>query len=159
MASHAGIEQRGAERRVLRLNVTVSSDGEAASASVDDLSRTGLRIETGGRLSVGEEIVVELPNGKLIEARIVWADRPRYGCEFVTPISKAIFGAIVLGAGTDAPPPVEKYRIEEVAVGMDLEVLAQWTMEFEQGASKRGERLLAFRYKEGKIVAMIARLN
>src|SRR5687768_9929788 len=81
---HAG-EQRGAARRSLRLEVEGSTVVGQSRAIIRNLSETGLLLESETALAVGEELLVELPQAGAVPARVVWARRPFFGCEFVRP--------------------------------------------------------------------------
>ncbi len=157
-----GADLRSSERRVLRLTVSLSTAGDGIDALIHDLSNTGLRIETGAKLAIGDELLVDLPDDNLIEARVVWNNDNSYGCEFLSPIAKGVFGAAVLRAPFEVPTPADSYRIEEVPLGSlaDTNELAQWYADFEGRKSASGEQLVGFRNDpDGQIVALIARLN
>ena len=157
-----GAELRSAERRVLRLSVSLSKADDGIDATVHDLSKSGLRIETDADLAVGEELMVDLPGDNLIEARVVWHRENSYGCEFVSPIAKSVFGAAVLRAPFETPSPAGAFRIEEVILGarVDADELAQWYADFEERKSASGEQIVGFRNDpDGQIIALIARLN
>lgn len=157
-----GAELRTAERRVLRLSVSLSTVDSGIDALIHDLSHTGLRIETGASLSVGEELLVDLPDDNRIEARVVWNKGKSYGCEFLSPIPKGVFGATVLRAPFEIPPAANSFRIQEIALGsqVDANDLAQWYADFESRKSASGEQLVGFRNDpDGQIVALVAKLN
>lgn len=158
----ANAELRGAERRVLRLTVSLSTAEDGTDALIHDLSNTGLRIETDANLAVGDALLVDLPDDNRAEARVVWKKDASYGCEFLKPIAKGVFGAAVLRAPFEVPQEASSFRIEEVALGsgMDASELAQWYSDFESRKSASGEQLVGFRHgPDGQIVALIARLN
>ena len=94
-------EQRRTPRRTLRLDV----DG-GASATVRNLSETGLLIESPDALEVGDRVSLDLPVAGPAEARVIWARAPFYGCEFARPVSRAAVSAALLRAPIEEPPVV-----------------------------------------------------
>ncbi|QGN53316.1 PilZ domain-containing protein [Novosphingobium sp. Gsoil 351] len=92
------VEQRRTPRRTLRLDI------DGATATVRNLSETGLLIESPNGLEVGDRVSIDLPMADLSEARVIWARAPFYGCEFVSPISRAAVSAALLRAPIDEPP-------------------------------------------------------
>lgn len=100
MAIDATFEQhddRDAERRTLRLGVSARLGGDGAlSATVRNLSQSGLLIETAVELAEGETIVVALPEAGETVARVVWSDAPLFGCRFDTAIPAAAVSAALL---------------------------------------------------------------
>jgi transcriptional regulator with XRE-family HTH domain len=104
MATPAAIEERGAShtrrgsaRVRLNLNVTATSaGGEETPALVHDLSSSGLLIETAAKLSLGNKLVVALPEADDVEATIVWQSEALFGCRFDKPLGQAALGAAQL---------------------------------------------------------------
>lgn len=94
-------EQRRTPRRTLRLNV----EG-GATATVRNLSETGLLIESPDALEVGDRVSLDLPVAGLAEARVIWARGSFYGCEFARPVSRAVVSAALLRAPIDEPPVI-----------------------------------------------------
>ena len=92
-------EQRRTPRRTLRLDV----DG-GATATVRNLSETGLLIESPDALAVGDRVSLDLPVAGTAEARVIWARAPFYGCEFARPVSRAVVSAALLRAPIEEPP-------------------------------------------------------
>ena len=92
-------EQRRTPRRTLRLDV----DG-GATATVRNLSETGLLIESPDVLEVGDRVSLDLPVAGTAEARVIWARAPFYGCEFARPVSRAVVSAALLRAPIEEPP-------------------------------------------------------
>jgi hypothetical protein len=90
-------ERRGSARRRLRL----ISEGTTPSSSharvfIRDLSVSGLLIESSAPLSVGEVLVVNLPEAGAAEAIVKWDSGHYFGCQFTRPISKAVVSAAQL---------------------------------------------------------------
>ena len=94
-------EQRRTPRRTLRLDV----EG-GATATVRNLSETGLLIESPEALEVGDRVTLDLPAEGITEARVIWARGQFYGCEFARPVSRASVSAALLRAPIEEPPVV-----------------------------------------------------
>lgn len=99
-----GAEQRGADRRVLRLEARVATPAGEGGIEVHNLSRTGMLVEAAGGVPVGTTIEVELPDGARHRAEVVWSDEGLFGCRFAKPLSQAALSAALLRA---APQPAE----------------------------------------------------
>lgn len=90
-------ERRSAVRRRLRL----VSDGAVPSSAgarviIRDLSVSGLLIESSAPLSVGEQLVLSLPEAGATEAIVVWDSGRYFGCKFTKPIANAAVSAAQL---------------------------------------------------------------
>ena len=94
-------EQRRTPRRTLRLDVA-----GGATATVRNLSETGLLIESPDMLEVGDAVSLELPVAGTAEAQVIWARAPFYGCEFARPVSRAVVSAALLRAPIEEPPVI-----------------------------------------------------
>lgn len=94
-------EQRRNPRRTLRLDVEGGT-----TATVRNLSETGLLIESPHALEVGDRVSLELPVSGTAEARVIWARAPFYGCEFARPVSRAVVSAALLRAPIEEPPVI-----------------------------------------------------
>jgi hypothetical protein len=68
-----------------------------------NLSLSGVLIDTAANLVVGETIQIELPEAGACPARIVWTEGNFFGCEFISPVSKAAVSAALLLAPVDRP--------------------------------------------------------
>lgn len=90
-------EKRGDGRRTLRLEVDVGrADGSAVSLTIHDLSATGFLVQTIDGASIGEELHIELPDGGLYPARVVWSSGNFVGCVFDQTLPKAAVSAALL---------------------------------------------------------------
>jgi hypothetical protein len=109
------VDRRSSNRRILRLHATgrAGSD-DGVVVHIHDLSLTGLLIETAADMSVGDRLEVELPEGGSSLARVVWNSGQHFGCEFISPISRATISAALLKnpVGVDVLEPFE-IRSEE----------------------------------------------
>lgn len=97
-------DRRGATRRTLRLGVPAYLDEQASPATINDLSETGLMMQTSAPLEVDDHFEVELPEAGRIGARVVWQMDDRFGCQFDAPVPKSAVSASLLlgqpGAGS-----------------------------------------------------------
>lgn len=96
-------EQRRTQRRAMRLRVESANAPAAASATVRNLSETGLLIEAGEAFAVGDTVIVRLPMAGAVDATVIWARMPFYGCEFAQPVSRAVVSAALLRSPIDEP--------------------------------------------------------
>ena len=110
MLSHAlhasfadSADQRGSDRRVLRLEARVATPAGEGGIQVHNLSRSGLLLEGVTGVAAGAEIEVELPGGTSHCAEVVWADETLFGCRFVKPLTQAQISAALLRSAPCAP--------------------------------------------------------
>jgi PilZ domain len=92
----AALDARGASRRKLQLDVQASAGNLDANVLVHNISTSGLLIETGQLLEIGETIEVDLPHVGLTRANIVWSTSDFYGCKFASEISSAAVSSALL---------------------------------------------------------------
>ena len=97
-------EQRRTQRRTMRLRVESANAEAAATATVRNLSETGLLIEAGEGFAVGDTVTLRLPMAGAVDATVIWARAPFYGCEFAQPVSRAVVSAALLRSPIDEPP-------------------------------------------------------
>lgn len=101
----AGSDERSVHRRSLRLITTARpSSAEPFEAIILDLSEEGFLTRAPGCLAVGDAVEVCLPDAGLVAAKVVWASGPYYGCEFVSPVSRAVVSASLLRSAPRAEP-------------------------------------------------------
>ncbi len=94
----AAPEQRSALRRTLEVESVLTAERPPSKVVVLNLSEVGLMLHTRDELAVGESFAVTLPQAGPVEARVVWKRLTLYGCEFVSPVSRATISAILLKA-------------------------------------------------------------
>ncbi len=155
-------ENRGDERRTLRLSAKISTLGDWAQVLIHDLSEKGLMFETTAELAIGEIVSVELPFIGKSEAKIVRKYENSFGCEFLTPVSRKTVSAALLQASGDIRESEIETTIEEMPVGMkpSLEDLTRWKQNFEHTRGAQGYRLVGFRQApDGMITAMVSKTN
>jgi len=67
-----------------------------ATATIHNLSETGLLIETGASLSIGDTIEVELPRAGTRTAEVVWNGDGLFGCRFTEELTSGAVSAALL---------------------------------------------------------------
>jgi transcriptional regulator with XRE-family HTH domain len=131
IAAHFTSDQRGTARRTLLLEALgATARGDSTSVTVHNISRTGLLLESGAELAVGETIELDLPESGVVEARVTWLSGTFAGCESAAPISDAALSAAQLrgaAAGKEAPVPEpfpERFARLRKASGLTLAAIA-----------------------------------
>ena len=114
---------RAAVRRVLRLEVDAANAEAATRALLHNLSETGVLLETGLPLRVGDRLRAELPHAGATDAVIVRARGSFFGCAFVSPISKAaVSAALLLSPAQELPEPMAESRSPTIPLdGLEVE--------------------------------------
>ena len=81
--------QRGQPRHRVVLRVTTASRSGLCDldAQLLDMSLRGFRIRTNAALAIGDAISIDLPHRDGVEAEVVWANTPEFGCEFAYPLT------------------------------------------------------------------------
>src|SRR3546814_15801402 len=79
-------------------------------ALVHNSSATGMLVESGAPLEIGEVIEVNLPHSGKTAARVIWTSGDLSGCQFEMPISPATLSAAQLRSvvGPDARAPSDQ---------------------------------------------------
>ena len=91
------VERRRTARRQLRLvSEGIIPTSTSARVVIRDLSTAGLLVESSAPLSVGEQMVVSLPEAGAVEATVMWDSGRYFGCKFRKPISEAAVSAAQL---------------------------------------------------------------
>lgn len=97
-------DQRGRSRRKLCLEVNAQTIGlPSKSAVVHDISETGLLLEFGASLAIGDMIDVELSPTSIKLAEVVWVSGNLAGCKFVYDLSSGAISAALLQASFPTP--------------------------------------------------------
>lgn len=94
-----------ASRRQLRLPLHGSkATGAEIEALVHNISATGMLVESGAALEIGEVIEVNLPHSGKTATKVIWTSGQLAGCQFEMPISPATLSAAQLRSvvGPDA---------------------------------------------------------
>jgi PilZ domain len=78
------------QRVQIRAELLVSR-GPRFTVSVNDLSRTGFRMETGNYIPENTIVYLSMPGMQSLQARVAWHDRVYYGCAFSQPLHESIF--------------------------------------------------------------------
>ena len=86
-----------APRRQLRLPLYGSkATGAEIEALVHNISATGMLVESGALLEIGEVIEVNLPHSGKTATKVIWTSGGLAGCQFEMPISPATLSAAQL---------------------------------------------------------------
>lgn len=114
MAIQAIVEQppesenrREAARWRIRLEVPNALDAAQANVVIHDISTAGMLIETRSTMTVGQSIMISLPEADQVVARIVWQDEPLFGCRFEQPLPAAAVSAVRLRSPSREEPVPE----------------------------------------------------
>ena len=86
--------RRYVARRTLELGAVLSGSG--AEVTIRDLSATGMLIETSQELSIGDTLLIEIPESETTAAIVVWSSGRYFGCEFKLSIPAAAVSAALL---------------------------------------------------------------
>ena len=83
----SGSDDRLHPRRLVRLRARFQ---DRAAGTVDaivvDLSEKGCRIEGGGELEEGDQLLIRLPGLEARPCRVIWVTAGEAGCEFASPL-------------------------------------------------------------------------
>lgn len=104
MPIHATIEPRdniGSQRGTARMRMRIEAPGslgigQGTTVVIHNLSATGMLIETTSDLTIGQQIMVALPEAPDLAATIVWRSEALAGCRFDHPLSRAALSAAQL---------------------------------------------------------------
>ena len=95
-----------AARRQLRLPLHGSkATGAEIEALVHNISATGMLVESGAQLEIGEVIEVNLPHSGKMATKVIWTSGRLAGCQFDMPISPATLSAAQLRSVTVESEP------------------------------------------------------
>lgn len=102
----SSIDSRGTVRRRLILEVGAQAAGyPARPVCVYDISETGVLIETGSDLVVGDSLEVELPHAGSRVAEVIWQSGDLVGCKFLEELTSGAVSAALLRGRSLAPAP------------------------------------------------------
>ncbi|MCJ2179783.1 PilZ domain-containing protein [Novosphingobium album (ex Hu et al. 2023)] len=151
-------DMRRSPRRESGAVLMIGRGTEGDEARILDLSRTGLRLQSQASCRPGDAFWINAPDHPSIKAKVVWREGDEFGCEFETPISRAVLSAFILCS------PIEKAGIDpspqftEVRVGKrdDAISISAWVKEFERSASGGTRQIAGFRVDDNdEIIAII----
>lgn len=119
--------QRRGVRLKMRLNVAgKTADGGTREVLIHDISTTGILVQTGQSLAIGEVIEIELPRTGVRHIEVVWASGSFFGCRFLEPVPPAAVSAALLRSapelssqptiGEAAPAGVEEFGVRLAAL-------------------------------------------
>ena len=89
----AQADSRRADRRQFRCFVEARGANGELRATIENISRTGILIDTPDALREGETIAIELPNAGATAAKVVWTYGTLAGCELLKPLSQGAVSA------------------------------------------------------------------
>lgn len=96
---------RGHERQFVDMAGTLRDSASAAiDVVIEDLSRSGFRIQPGHDLTIGESISLGLPGMGVRSAEVVRHSDYGYGCEFLNPLGAEELTAVLAGTSVDPIP-------------------------------------------------------
>lgn len=132
---------RGQPTRKLSLEGTIAAfKGGNEVVYVNNLSRTGMLLETAAPLSVGEPLQILLPEGDSCSAIVVWANESMFACEFGRALNTASIKRIQLQS-----PPERRAGNEKDHMLAD-----------EKQGETLGERIRRLRRKRGYSMVHLA---
>ncbi len=152
-------DRRQTSRWQVDLLVNLPPEQGQRFARVRNLSEGGMMLETDADMVVGDTLSVRLEGAISAEARIVWRQQQKYGCQFLEPIPTAVVSAALLQAPAELPGETHvEPRFEEFPIGLrpTIDELAAWKSEFTRTHAATGLRLVAFRQTEGGLLIAIA---
>jgi hypothetical protein len=83
------VDERGAVRfEVDQASTVRGMDGRPIDVVVEDFSRSGFRFGADAELPPGTLLSVGLSGAGAREAKVIWRDGPRHGCEFLMPLPR-----------------------------------------------------------------------
>lgn len=106
-----GAATRGTVRRRVRLAAPASDGVRSVDVLVHNLSLTGMLVECGVPIAVGETIEIDLPEAGPTSAAVLWKSGDFHGCQFDRPIPSAAISASRLRSPVEAPDPLDLAEI------------------------------------------------
>lgn len=87
-------QERQAERVPVNIDAQLRELGANwADVHVHDISTHGAMVEADDLYPTGSYVWLKLPGVGAVNARLLWRDCFRYGCEFVTPLDREQWSA------------------------------------------------------------------
>lgn len=84
------VDERGAIRFAVDSRTTLrSGDGRPVDVVVDNFSRTGFLFLSDFEFPAGTLVSVGLSGAGAREAKVIWRDGNRHGCEFLVPLPRS----------------------------------------------------------------------
>lgn len=110
-----GQTTRGTVRRRVRLAASASDGARSVEVLVHNLSQTGVLVECGVSIAVGETIEIDLPEAGPTSASVLWKSGDFHGCQFDRPIPSAAISASRLRSPAEVPEPLDLAEIVPAA--------------------------------------------
>ena len=80
---------------------------------INDISNTGLLLETTALLTERQALDVDLPEVGIVQANVVWRSSRFVGCRFASPVSQAAVSAALLRNPIARPEEMSEERAWE----------------------------------------------
>lgn len=109
--SRTGILSGQPTRKLSLEGATASFKGGQEAVYVNNLSRTGMLLETSAPLSVGEPLQILLPEADTCAAIIVWANETLFACDFERTLTTATISRIRLQTRNEQPQPHVNHQL------------------------------------------------
>lgn len=151
-------DRRDAERKPCRAVLASIRSAAGLPVLVLDISEAGLRIKSEFPFALGDLIAVQFPGLPENSATVRWCDGDEFGCEFVTPVSKAAVSAFILQASAVRDPLPEEPDLIEVEVGdrFGETSVASFVERLKSDSPGAGKQIVGFRVTDdGKIIAIL----
>ncbi len=84
---HLPDHQERMPRTAARLKAKISLSSWSSSARVRNVSKTGMMIESDLPVSPDQQLLVNLSDGKILNATVKWVEGDRVGIQLTTPVS------------------------------------------------------------------------
>lgn len=84
---HLPDHQERMPRTATRLRAKLSLSSWSSPARIRNVSKTGMMIETDLPVTLGQQLLVNLSDGKIVDANVKWVQGDRVGIELATPVS------------------------------------------------------------------------
>jgi len=112
------LDPRADTRRCLALETIGGRAGaEGTEVTVHNASTSGMLIECGDSLAIGERLSIALPEAGEVAAEVVWGNGRFYGCRFTEPVSAATLSAAQLRSANDAAHDPMRLGVDDPAEG------------------------------------------
>lgn len=84
---HSPTHQERMPRQAARLEARISLSSWSSGARIRNVSKTGMMIETELPVVPEQQILVNLSDGKILNAKVKWVQGDRVGIQLATPVS------------------------------------------------------------------------
>ncbi|MDF0543483.1 PilZ domain-containing protein [Sphingobium sp. H39-3-25] len=112
--------ERCAPRRRLNLTAAIGTADFTAGVIVRDISTTGMLLEAGNELALGDVFSVTLVEDAMAEATVVWNSGDYYGCRFTDSITTGSVSAALLRSPSVQGETIDLERFHPNGAPKDL---------------------------------------